>query len=73
LIFDSINPYETLQVIQAESPEALVAEIKKIRTPIKIVQILQVGSRSAAYIVGDHRITNKRKVVKNGSKNSGSA
>lgn len=70
--FDSINPYESLMVIQAESPEALVDELKKIRTPIKIVQFIQVGSRSAAYIMGDHRITQKRKVKRNGSTNSSS-
>lgn len=59
--FDSTNPYESLAVIQAESPQGLIDELKKIKTPIKIIQFIQIGARSAAYIMGDHRITQKKK------------
>lgn len=65
--FDSLNPYQSLEVLVADSPQELVALISKIKTPIKIIQFVQVGTRSAAYIMGDHRI---KKVVKNGSKTS---
>lgn len=66
--FDSLNPYQSLEVVLAESPQALVAMLTSIRTPIKIIQFVQVGSRSAAYIMGDHRIRKAKR--KNGSKNS---
>lgn len=66
--FDSLNPYQSLEVVIADSPQDLVSQLTAIRTPIKIISFVQVGSRSAAYIMGDHRI---RKVVrKNGSKTS---
>lgn len=66
--FSSLNPYDTLEVLIADSPQELVKALKSIRTPIKIVQIVQVGTRQAAYIMGDIRLT---KGNKNGSKNSG--
>jgi branched-subunit amino acid permease len=65
--FDSLNPYESLAVIMSDSPQALVDDLKKIRTPIKIVSIVQVGNRSAAYIMGDIRTTKTKKVKKDGS------
>lgn len=61
--FESLNPYESLEVVIADSPQALVTELKRIRTPIKIVAIVQVGARQAAYIMGDIRKRN----VKDGS------
>jgi branched-subunit amino acid permease len=65
--FDSLNPYESLAVVISDSPQALVEDLKKIRTPIKIVSIVQIGNRSAAYIMGDVRITKNKKVKKDGS------
>lgn len=68
--FDSMNPYNSLEVVIADSPQALIKEIHAIKTPIKILGFVQVGSRSAAYIMGDHRI---KKGTRNGnSKRSGS-
>jgi len=58
-MFDSMNTYESLAVIVADSPQALVADLKAIKTPIKIISIVQVGTKSAAYIVGDIRIVEK--------------
>lgn len=54
--FTSLNPYESLEVIISDSPQQLVLDLKKITTPIKIVSIVQVGTKSAAYIMGDIRI-----------------
>jgi hypothetical protein len=54
--FDSMNPYESLEVIQSDSPQGLVDELKKIRTPIKILAIVQSGARSVAYVTGDIRL-----------------
>lgn len=54
--FSSLNPYESLTVIKALSPEELVDELKKIKTPIKIFSIVQVGNLSVAYITGDVRL-----------------
>lgn len=59
--FDSLNPYQSLEVVIADSPQALVKSLTAIRTPIKIVQFVQVGTKSAAYIMGDHRIKKPRK------------
>ena len=67
-LFDSLNPYNSLQAIVADSPQELVLEIQKIRTPINILGFTQMGAKSVAYIMGDHRI--KKGVTKNGSKNS---
>lgn len=58
--FDSLNPYQSLEVVLADSPQELVRTLTAIRTPIKIVQFVQVGNKSAAYIVGDHRIKKSR-------------
>ena len=59
--YDSLNPYLSLEVVIADSPQELVLELKRIKTPIKIVQIVQVGTRSAAYIMGDVRLEPKKK------------
>ena len=74
--FSSVNPYASLQVIIADDPQALVAELTALRTPITIVAIVPYGVRQAAYIMGDVRITkklNKLKGVKNGNSNSSSS
>ena len=59
--FSSLNPYDSLEVLNADSPHELVLLIKSIKTPIKIVSIVQVGTRSAAYIMGDIRINQMKK------------
>ena len=53
--FSSINPYQTLEVIEANSPKELVKMLKEIKTPIKIVQITSFGTMQIAYIMGDIR------------------
>jgi hypothetical protein len=58
--FSSLNPYESLEVVYGDSPQALVSELKKIKTPIKIVAIVPQGSRHVAYIMGDVRISKPR-------------
>lgn len=55
VVFSSLNPYDNLEVILSDSPQGLVDELKKIRTPIKIISIVQVGNKSAAYVMGDVR------------------
>lgn len=62
--FDSVNPYEALEVLIAESPQELVNQLRSIRTPIKIVAIVAMGARQAAYVMGDIR---KKKEIKNAS------
>lgn len=63
LEFDSLNPYDTLGYIVGRDPSDLVAQLKAIKTPIKIHFIVQQGSNHVAYFTGDIR----RKVDKNGS------
>lgn len=63
LEFDSLNPYDTLGYIVGRDPSDLVAQLKAIRTPIKIHFIVQQGSNHVAYFTGDIR----KKVDKNGS------
>jgi len=53
--FSSLNPYESLDVLRADSPEELVEKIKEIRTPIKICGFVTVNSKCFAYIMGDIR------------------
>lgn len=47
---DSLNVYESLVQITERSPEELVAAIRSIRTPIKIISIVASGGRHTAYI-----------------------
>jgi hypothetical protein len=60
IAFDSLNPYDTLGVILADSPQELVEKIRQVRTPIKIHFIVPFGARQAAYYTGD---TNAQKVT----------
>ncbi len=77
LTFNSMNPYESLQVILADDPQALVLALIAIRTPISIVAIVPYGNRQAAYIMGDHRITKRQKSklkgLSDGNSNSSSS
>jgi hypothetical protein len=59
--FSSLNPYESLEFITGDSPESLVLELKKIRTPIKIVAIVPYGTRHVAYVMGDVRKSEMKK------------
>ena len=62
--------YQSLEVVIADSPQDLVKELKKISVGIKIIQIVQVGTRSAAYIIDDTKV---KKEEKNGAKRSSSS
>jgi hypothetical protein len=61
MMFDSLNPYDSLAVVVSDSPQALVADLKKIATPIRIVAIVQAGTKSVAYIMGDVRVDATKK------------
>jgi hypothetical protein len=61
--FDSLNVYQSLQALTANSPEELVALIRSIKTPVKVISFVQVGARSVAYVIGDVRIQTKLKKV----------
>lgn len=63
-VFSSLNPYQSIAVLEADSPDLLIEEIQKIRTPIKIMAFTTDGKKHYAYIQGDHRI---KKRVKRGS------
>lgn len=72
--FSSLNPYDTLEAVYGDSPQDLINQLRAIRTPIKIVAIVHLGARHVAYIMGDIRTsTIRKKGIKNGSKDSGSA
>lgn len=62
--FSSLNPYESLQAVHGLSPEDLIAQLRAIRTPIKIVAIVPYGNRQVAYVMGDVRIENTKKKLK---------
>lgn len=53
--FSSLNPYQSLEEITANSPAELVVMLKQIKTPIKIVSIVSYGTRQVAYVIGDVR------------------
>lgn len=59
--FDSLNPYQSLVPVVADTPGQLVDMLKSIRTPIKILSIVSFGTKQVAYITGDVRVeTNKK-------------
>lgn len=53
LSFSSLNPYESLGYVIADTPAELISEIAKIKTPIKIHFIVPFGTRQVAYYTGD--------------------
>jgi hypothetical protein len=55
LEFSSLNPYQSLEEVTANSPAELVVLLKQIRTPIKILAITSYGTRQVAYVIGDVR------------------
>ncbi len=75
IAFNSVNPYESLAVILADDPQALVESLTAIKTPIRIVAIVPYGNRHAAYIMGDVRIKRKSKIkgLSDGNSNSSSS
>lgn len=66
--FDSLNPYQSLEVIVGDNPQDLIDQLKRIRTPIKIVGIVPYGTRQAAYIIGDVRPSDLKRVKIKGVK-----
>ena len=60
-VIDNLNPYHELTVITERGAEELVARLKKIRTPFKILAFTALNGRHHAYIIGDHRINKKRR------------
>lgn len=52
----SINPYEGLKCLVAQSPEQLCEMINAIRRPIKIFSFVASGNRYIAYFSGDVKI-----------------
>jgi hypothetical protein len=62
LEFTSLNPYQSVEQLTAESPDELVSMLKQIRTPIKIIGITTYGTRQVAYVVGDVRKAQQLKV-----------
>jgi len=59
--FDSLNPYQSLVPVVADTPAQLVDMLKSIRTPIKILAIVPFGTKQVAYVTGDVRVeTNKK-------------
>jgi len=69
VMFDSLNIYDSLEVLSERTPQELIKSIKKIRTPIKIINIVAANNRYIAFIVGDIR---KIKKNKKGELNNGS-
>lgn len=71
--FSSLNPYDTLEAVYGDSPQDLISQLRAIKTPIKIVAIVPLGTRHVAYVMGDIRpSTIRKKGNKNGSKDSSS-
>jgi len=60
-LFDSLNPYESLDYISAKTPEDLIIRVKEIRTPIKVINIISHNSRFIAFIMGDLRKPTRKK------------
>jgi hypothetical protein len=68
-LFDSLNPYQTLEIIKARDPEELLRLIKQIKTPIGIINIVSHNNKLIAFIKGDVRKkkrTTKKKGIDNG-------
>lgn len=69
--FDSLNPYSNMEVVLGDDPVSLLALLKSINTPIKIVAIVPYGNKHAAYIVGDIRMRQIKTSSNNKLKNKG--
>lgn len=53
IAFDSLNPYDSMGFIVGNDPADLIAQLRAIRTPIKIHFIVPYGTRQVAYYTGD--------------------
>jgi hypothetical protein len=53
IAFDSLNPYDSMGFIVGNDPADLIAQLRAIRTPIKIHFIVPHGTRQVAYFTGD--------------------
>ena len=62
MVGDSLNGYNGLQSLTAKSPEELIALIKSIRTPIKIIQIVADNNRFTCFFLGDVIIKRKKQL-----------
>ena len=70
LVFDSLNAYENMEAVTGRDYADLLVNIKAIRTPIKIVEIVSHRNKLIAFIMGDirkKRTRQPKKEVKNGS------
>jgi len=67
-LFNSVNPYQGLEVLKARTPEELVQTIKQIRTNVKIINIVPHNNRFIAFIMGDIR---KKKIRRKKESNNG--
>jgi hypothetical protein len=59
--FTSLNPYQEIKAIVAESPEELTRVLRSIMTPFKIVAMTSYGTRQVAYITGHLPPTKQKK------------
>lgn len=50
--FDSLNPYESVLSLVADSPEELARAISSIKAPIKIVGFTAYGTKQVCYFLG---------------------
>ena len=66
LEFDSLNPYQRLETISAGSLEELVAMIRAIKTPIKVVSVHNNATMTTwkALVCGDVRAATAVKQTK---------
>jgi len=70
MIGDSLNSYNGMQSLTAKSPEELIAAIRAIKTPIKIISIVSDNNRYTCFFLGDVIIKRKPKKEKiNGNNN----
>lgn len=53
MLLDSLNQYQSLEAVTADSPQDLVTVLKSINAQFRIISIVQVGNRSVAYICSD--------------------
>lgn len=55
VMFSSLNPYQSLEVIESDSAQDLIVTLKAIRTPVKIINIVSKGTKFYAFVMGDVR------------------
>ena len=55
-MFESHNLYQHLNFIEGENPQALVNKIRRIKTPMKIIAIIQNGDKHVCYFISHFKI-----------------